>query len=123
MEAIGLLAGGLAHDVNNLLTVINGCSAMALDGLEPENHLRGDLEQIRRAGQRAAELTGQLLAFSRQQVLNLVVLDLNEVVSGVEQMLRRLISENIIMTTQLSPEPCCIKADQTPPEPIIVNPA
>ena len=95
MKAIGLLAGGVAHDFNKLLTVINGCSDMALDGLEPHNPVRGDLEQIKRAGERAAALTAQLLAFSRQQVLEPTVVDLNAVVTDVESFLRHTLGEQV----------------------------
>ena len=95
MEAIGSLAGGVAHDFNNLLTVILSYAEMLGDQAAPESPLRSDLEEIRRAGERAADLTRQLLAFSRQQILQPRIVDLNEILSGMEKMLHRLIGEDI----------------------------
>ena len=84
MEAVGRLAGGIAHDFNNILTVIIGNCVFVLDKLEPNDPIRKDITQIKRSGERAASLTRQLLAFSRQQVLQPAVLNLNKVVANME---------------------------------------
>jgi len=98
MDAIGSLAGGIAHDFNNLLSAIIGYAGLALGELEPADPIRADIEQVLEAGQRAAVLTRQLLAFSRKQMLELSVLDLNDVVERMEKMFSRLIGENIQVT-------------------------
>jgi len=103
MEAIGHLAGGVAHDFNNLLTVIRGRTELLADEVESEEH-RSDLAEIVQATDHAASLTHRLLAFSRKQVLAPKVLDLRDIVSGVEGMVRRLIPENIELTTDLAPQ-------------------
>jgi signal transduction histidine kinase/ActR/RegA family two-component response regulator len=95
MEAIGSLAGGVAHDFNNLLSVILGYADLALEDLSPGEPIRADVEQIRQAGSRAAELTRQLLAFSHRQVLEPKVLDLNVITRGMEKMLPRLLGEGV----------------------------
>jgi PAS domain S-box-containing protein len=95
MEAIGSLAGGIAHDFNNLLSVILSYTGLIIEELKPGEPVRADVEQVQLAGQRAAQLTQQLLAFSRKQMLPLVVLDLNQVVAEIEKMLGRLIREDI----------------------------
>ena len=121
MEAIGQLTGGIAHDFNNLLSVILGYSE-ALEEQLPENGpLQKKCRQIRKAGQSAASLTRQLLAFSRQQVLEPKVMDLNAVVLDTEKMLRRLIGADIDLSTALDPSLGSIKADEGQIEQIIIN--
>ena len=121
MEAIGQLSGGIAHDFNNLLSVIIGYSEVLEESLPEGDPLHKNCQQIRKAGQSAASLTRQLLAFSRQQVLEPRVLDLNAVVVQVEKMLRRLIGEHIDLTTALSPTLGRVKADQGQIEQVIIN--
>jgi signal transduction histidine kinase len=95
MESVGRLAGGVAHDFNNMLSVILGHVDLLLDSLPPDNPLRSDLDEVRKAAVRSADLTRQLLAFARKQTVAPRVLDLNETVEGMLKMLRRLIGENI----------------------------
>jgi PAS domain S-box-containing protein len=121
MEAIGQLAGGIAHDFNNLLTAINGYSETALQKLLSCDPLREDLIEIKRAGERAIALTRQLLAFSRKQVLQLKVLDLNSVVTDIEKLLRRLIAEDIELRVIPGSELGSIKADPGQIEQILMN--
>ncbi len=121
MEAVGRLAGGVAHDFNNLLTIINGYSEFALEHLHPSDPLRSSIEEITKAGGRAASLTRQLLAFSRQQVLAPRVLDLNALVADVERMLRRLIGEDIDLVMLPGAELGRVKADPGQIEQILVN--
>jgi len=121
MEAVGRLAGGVAHDFNNLLTVILGFSENALLSLDERDPLRSDLDEIRKAGERAATLTRQLLAFSRKQVLQPKVLDLNEMIVATEKMLRRLIGEDIELVTRPSPDLGKLKADPGQVEQVILN--
>jgi nitrogen-specific signal transduction histidine kinase/ActR/RegA family two-component response regulator len=120
MEAVGRLAGGIAHDFNNLLTAISGYSEFLIDGLEDER-LRRHADEIRKAAARAASLTGQLLAFSRRQVLQPRALDLNAVVSDMDMMLRRLIGEDVELVTLLDPNVSPVQADPTQVEQVIVN--
>ena len=121
MEAIGLLAGGVAHDFNNLLTVICGNSEFLLENLTKDAPGRGDLDQIRQAGMRAASLTSQLLAFGRKQILNLTILDLNQAITEMGAMLRRLIGEDIELACTIQPDLGRVKADPGQIEHIIMN--
>jgi PAS domain S-box-containing protein len=121
MEAIGQLAGGVAHDFNNLLTVINGYSEILLGRLPAQDPLRGPLEEISKAGDRAAQLTRQLLAFGRKQVLQLRIIDLNDVLEGVGKMLRRLIREDIELDIDYAPGLKPVKADPLQVEQVILN--
>ena len=102
MEAVGRLAGGIAHDFNNLLTAISGYSEFLIGGTS-DAKLRRYAEEIKRASDRAAALTGQLLAFSRRQVLQPRILDLNATVGDMDMMLRRLIGEDVELVTMLGP--------------------
>lgn len=122
MEAVGRLAGGVAHDFNNLLTVIDGYSNLLLDRHhDPADPMRQDIEQIKRAGERASNLTRQLLAFSRKQILKPTVMDLNTVVTDMEKLLRRLLGEDISIHTHLEPTLGRIKADRGQLEQVIMN--
>ncbi|EDY18155.1 multi-sensor hybrid histidine kinase [Chthoniobacter flavus Ellin428] len=121
MEAVGRLAGGVAHDFNNLLTVITGYSDLLLRELSEANPLREDAEQIQHAAARAAALTRQLLAFSRKQVLQPRVLELNGVVANMGAMLRRLIGEDIELRTSFDSLLGQVKADQGQIEQVILN--
>jgi PAS domain S-box-containing protein len=121
LDAIGRLTGGVAHDFNNLLTVILGYGELLLDEVENEPRLRADVEEIVNAGKRASGLTRQLLAFARKQALQPQKLDLNAVVGGMERMLRRLIRENIAITTHLAPDLWPVMADPGQIEQVIIN--
>ncbi len=121
MEAIGRLAGGIAHDFNNLLTVISGYTNLLTDSLEGNSGAQGDLGEIRNAIKRAAALTGRLLAFSRKQVLQPAVLDMNKVIGGSMTLLRPLIGEDIELAVSLAREPALVKADPYQIEQVIVN--
>ena len=121
LEAVGRLAGGVAHDFNNLLTVIIGFSELVLGSLSPQEPSHGLVQEVRDAGQRAATLTRQLLAFGRKQVLAQVVFDLNGLVSETEKMLRRLIGENIDFGTALDPALGAVKADPGQIEQVLMN--
>lgn len=103
LEAVGRLAGGIAHDFNNLLVVINGYTELGLTRLPPDDPLRADLQEIQLAGQRAAALTQQLLAFGRKQLLRPASVDLNDVVRRMTAMLTRVIGEDVIFETDLAP--------------------
>jgi PAS domain S-box-containing protein len=121
MEAVGRLSGGIAHDFNNLLGVIIGYSESIEHRVGPNDPLRKSAEEIRKAGERAASLTHQLLAFSRQQVLQPQILDLNALVTDMGKMLRRLIGMHIELTTNLATELGQVKAEQSQIEQVIVN--
>jgi PAS domain S-box-containing protein len=121
MESIGRLAGGVAHDFNNLLTVINGYSRLLLGKLKAGDPLLDGLEQIHRAGERAAGLTQQLLAFSRKQVLQPRALDLNRVVGEMRPMLERLMGEDVEVSVELHAEATTIRADPNQLERVVMN--
>jgi two-component system cell cycle sensor histidine kinase/response regulator CckA len=121
MEAVGRLAGGVAHDFNNMLTLILGYSQIVLNALGKDNPLSQDVLEIKKAGERSAALTRQLLAFSRRQVLQPKVLDLNGVVTNFESMLRRVIGEDVTLRTVLSPGLECVKVDAGQMEQVIMN--
>jgi PAS domain S-box-containing protein len=121
MEAIGRLAGGIAHDFNNLLTVINGYSEVLLDRLGPDDPSAELIGEVRNAGERAASLTRQLLAFSRNQVLAPRLLDLNALVAGMEKMLARLIGADVEMTFVPGPAPGMVRADPGQLEQVLLN--
>lgn len=121
MEAIGRLSGGIAHDFNNLLGVVIGYSQVLKKALGPDNALYEHATEIEKAGQRATTLTRQLLAFSRQQVLEPAILNLNALVMDVEKMLRRLIGEDIELTTELDANLGQVKADHGQIEQVIMN--
>jgi two-component system, cell cycle sensor histidine kinase and response regulator CckA len=121
MEAIGRLSGGIAHDFNNLLGVMIGYSQLFRRKLDPQSPLLEYADEIQKAGQRAASLTRQLLAFSRQQILTPAVLNLNDLVADMERMLPRLLGEDVTVTTSLFPELEMVKADQGQIEQVIMN--
>ncbi|MBW2610621.1 MAG: PAS domain S-box protein, partial [Deltaproteobacteria bacterium] len=121
MEAIGTLAGGVAHDFNNLLTTIIGNAELSLMGLDKDNPLHENIEEIKKAANSAASLTRQLLAFSRKQVLRPVVLNLNTVTNNLAKMLGRLIGEDVELKTSLKPDLGEVEADQGQIEQVIMN--
>jgi two-component system cell cycle sensor histidine kinase/response regulator CckA len=121
MEAVGRLAGGIAHDFNNILTAIFGYSEILLSKLENDGEAHEAVMEIHKAGQRAANLTGQLMAFGRKQKLSPEVLDLNAIVSNLESMLRRLIGEQIDFRVRLDRDIGAVNADTTQLEQVIVN--
>lgn len=121
MQAVGRLAGGVAHDFNNLLTIILGYSELVAEGLGSGDPLRDLVEQISSAGERASLLTRQLLAFSRKQVLQPVIVDLNLLVTEMERMLRRLIGEDVDLTVTITPELWRVKGDNGQMEQVLMN--
>ena len=121
MDAVGQLAGGVAHDFNNLLTVITSYGQFLLNALPEQDPRRSDAHQITQAAARAASLTRQLLAFSRRQVLQPQVLDLNEVIGDMERLLRRVISEDIALVTQFENSIGAVKADRGQIEQVVMN--
>jgi PAS domain S-box-containing protein len=121
MEAVGRLAGGIAHDFNNLLTAILGQCDLLQRSLQPDNPAYRKVQEIRKAGERAAALTRQLLAFSRKQMLQPKVLDLNVVVTDVDNLLRRLIGEHIELVMRLAPDLGRVKADPGQIEQVLMN--
>ena len=121
LEAIGGLAGGIAHDFNNLLSVILSYAGFALEGLREGDPLRDDLLEVKKAGDRAAALTHQLLAFSRKQVLQAVPLDLNEIATGIDKMLTRIIGEDIELVLALAPNLDLTPGDRNQIEQVLMN--
>jgi len=121
MEAVGRLAGGIAHDFNNLLMVIGGYTEVMLSQISPDHPLFTKAEAIQQASDRATTLTRQLLAFSRKQLLELKVVDINAIVADMERLLRPLIGEDIELTTQLAPSIGCTRADAGQLEQVIMN--
>jgi two-component system, cell cycle sensor histidine kinase and response regulator CckA len=120
LEAVGQLAGGVAHDFNNILTALAGHTELLLEDLPPEDPVRLDVEEIRKGIQRATGLTSRLLAFSRRQILMLQVLDLGEVLRGVEELLRRVLRSNIELVLE-SRDPGPVRADPNQMEQVILN--
>jgi len=121
MEAVGTLAGGVAHDFNNLLMVISGYSSVLADALKSNQKLSGNVGQIRKAGERAASLTRQLLAFSRKETIQAAPLNLNDVVTNMEKLLHRLIGEHIVISTHLPMDLGAVMADSGQLEQVILN--
>jgi PAS domain S-box-containing protein len=121
MEAVGQLAGGVAHDFNNMLMVINSCADFALEDLPAVELVRSHIEEIRLAGDRAAQLTRQLLAFGRRQVLQPEVVDLDRVVAGLQTMLQRLLGADIALEVCLASQPACAMVDPGQIEQCVVN--
>jgi two-component system cell cycle sensor histidine kinase/response regulator CckA len=121
MEAVGRLAGGVAHDFNNILSVVLGTSSAILDELELREPLRGEIEVIRKAGERASALTRQLLSFSRPQVVAARAVDLDELVAGLEPLLRRLVDDDVTLAVERSAGPAPVLADPGQLEQVIVN--
>jgi PAS domain S-box-containing protein len=121
LEALGRLAGGIAHDINNMMTVVAGCADMMLADMAADDPHRDLALEIKQAGDRSANIARQLLAFSRRQVLKAEVLDLNLVVSGLEPMLRRLIREDVALNISLAERPCRVEIDRTQVEQVLMN--
>ena len=121
MEAIGRLAGGVAHDFNNLLTVMLGYCELLLEDLDARDPRWPDIAAIRKAGERAAELTRQLLTFSRKQIIEPTLLDLNAVVAGLRPMIERLIGEDVKVVVSLGSGIACVKADRGQLEQVVMN--
>jgi signal transduction histidine kinase len=121
MESIGTLAGGIAHDFNNLMTAVTGYSTMLLEDLDADSPMREDLEEIKTAAERAATLTRQLLAFSRKQMLQPRVLNLNRVVDDITGLIGRLIGDHIIITKDLDRTAWPIEVDPSQIEQVLLN--
>ena len=121
MEAIGRLAGGVAHDFNNILTVIKGYSQFSLAEIKEEDPLRENIEEIKKSADRAADLTRQLLAFSRRQIMEVKILDLNTLLQNLDKMLRRIIGEDIELVTLLREDLGRVKADPGQIEQVVMN--
>jgi two-component system, cell cycle sensor histidine kinase and response regulator CckA len=121
MEAVGRLAGGVAHDFNNMLNILLGYTVMLLDDIPDTHPMHGPLSEMKRAGERSADLTRQLLAFSRQQPQEVQLLDVNETVANVEKLARRVVGEDVEVVTHLSPEACNVNVDPGQLEQVIMN--
>jgi len=121
MEAIGLLAGGVAHDFNNILTVVSGFSELALRSLEAGHDARGSIEEVQKACKSASLLTRQLLAFSRKQVFRPKIINLNDLIRGLENLLRSVVGESISLTTRLEVDLYNVMADPTQIEQVLLN--
>ncbi len=121
MEAVGRLAGGVAHDFNNLLTAISGYSGFLLESLEQGDPRRADVLQIRKAANQAGTVTQQLLAFSRKQVLSPKVMDLNALIGEMERLLRRVMSEDVTVVTELQPALARVRADPGQLQQVVLN--
>ena len=121
LESIGLLAGGIAHDFNNMLSVILGFSEVAMELLEPEHQVHAHLERIHAAGESSAQLTRQLLAFSRNQVLEVDTVDLNRVVQDTDRFLSRVIGEDIELSLRSPPAPAWVEVDRSQLENVVLN--
>jgi signal transduction histidine kinase/ActR/RegA family two-component response regulator len=121
LDAIGSLAGGIAHDFNNMLSVILSYGSLVLGELKPGDPIRSDIEEIHRAGERAAEMTRQLLAFSRKQMLQPRVVDLNRLIGGMDKMLRRLLGADIHLSLLTAPKLRNVFVDPSQAEQIVMN--
>ena len=121
MDAIGRLAGGIAHDFNNLLTVILGYSQLLLNHIDHSHPMHAGLDKIRESAEKAGILTRQLVAFSKRQSLQPGILDLNQLVAGMEKMLRRIIGDHIELVTKLSPELGLVRADPSQIDQVLMN--
>ncbi|GAB6095565.1 hypothetical protein JCM14469_18170 [Desulfatiferula olefinivorans] len=121
LEAVGILAGGVAHDFNNMLGAITGYAELALEGMAQEDPFRKNLERILDAARRSADLTRQLLAFARKQTIEPVVLDLNQAIESILSMVRRIIGENIELIWLPCPDPCPVKMDPSQLDQILIN--
>jgi nitrogen-specific signal transduction histidine kinase/ActR/RegA family two-component response regulator len=121
MEAIGQLAGGVAHDFNNILTVIKGYSQLSLTEMKEEDPFRENIEEIKKSADLAANLTRQLLAFSRRQIMEMKILDLNDLIKNLDKMLRRVIGEDIELVTLLTEDLGRVNADPGQIEQVIMN--
>ena len=121
MEAIGRLAGGIAHDFNNLMTVVTGYAAVVLERLNPDDPLHEDVQEILGAGERAASLTRQLLAFSRKQIFQASEVELNSIITGMERMLRHLLGEKFNFEIKASPDAGHVKVDSSQIEQVVMN--
>lgn len=121
MESVGRLAGGIAHDFNNLLTVIIGNSELILNDLSPDNPLRKDINQINQAATRAAAVTRQLLAFSRNLIIQPQILNLNDIIKNTDHIIQRLVGNKISLDIELATESCFIRADAGQMEQVIIN--